>query len=345
MTARPRLELALAVLLAFVVIRSGNLMDLRQLRYFTVLAAHQHFGRAASVLHIAQPALSRQIQLLETELGVKLVERHSRGASLTREGELLLDRATFLLRYADQIRVDIMDQQSTPRGPVALGLPPALASFFVAPLTRALRNQYPEIRLRVSESFSPSLSEALERGTLDVALISGPIAAPAQICAEPLLSEKLCAIGPATDARLAVSSLDIQALGEVPMILAGLQKSGVRLALERSAARANISLHEVMEVESADVAAQLVSEGAGWTVHVASAVRREVLAGSLRAVPISGLTLERFLAHSRQRPPSRATIALMSTIRSMVVTMIDAGDWPMAQAYESANDEENNPKA
>jgi DNA-binding transcriptional LysR family regulator len=150
-------------------------MDLRQLRYFKVLAAHQHFGRAAAVLHIAQPALSRQIQLLESELGIQLVERHARGASLTLEGELLLDRATFLLRYSDQIKVDIIDLQGAARGPVALGLPPALASVLVLPLTRAVRNQYPEIKLRVSESFSPSLSESLEQGVLDIAVLSGPI--------------------------------------------------------------------------------------------------------------------------------------------------------------------------
>lgn len=132
-------------------------MDLRQLRYFKVLAAHQHFGRAATVVHIAQPALSRQIQLLESELGVRLVERHARGASLTREGELLLDRANFLLRYTDQIKVDIMDLHGTRRGPVALGLPPALASVLVLPLARAVRATYPEIRLRVIESFSPAL--------------------------------------------------------------------------------------------------------------------------------------------------------------------------------------------
>lgn len=310
-------------------------MDLRQLRYFTVLAAHQHFGRAAAVLHIAQPALSRQVQLLEAELGVKLVERHSRGASLTREGELLLDRATFLLRYADQIRVDVRDLQGTPRGTVALGLPPALASFFVLPLTRALRDRYPEVRLRINESFSPSLSDALERGTLDVALLTGPIAAPAQTQAELMLTEVLCAIGPASDARLAGPSLRIEALGDVPLILAGLQKSGVRLAVERGAANANLVLNDVMEVESADVAAQLVSDGAGWTVHVASAVRREIQTGRLRAVPIEGLVLERFLAHARQRPPSSATIALMSTIRALIAMMISAGDWPMARAHET----------
>jgi LysR family nitrogen assimilation transcriptional regulator len=311
-------------------------MDLRQLRYFTVLASHQHFGRAAAVLHIAQPALSRQVQLLEAELGVKLVERHSRGASLTREGELLLDRATFLLRYADQIRVDIRDLQGTPRGTVALGLPPAFASFLVLPLTRVLRDRYPEVRLRVNECFSPSLSDALERGTLDVALLTGPIAAPAQIHAELVLTEMLCGIGPASDARLAGPSLHIEALGDVPLILAGLQKSGVRLALERSAANANLVLNDVIEVESADVAAQLVSDGLGWTVHVASAVRREIQAGRLRAVPIEGLVLERFLAHARQRPPSSATIALMSTIRSLIAMMISAGDWPMARAHERA---------
>lgn len=311
-------------------------MDLRQLRYFTVLASHQHFGRAAAVLHIAQPALSRQVQLLEAELGVKLVERHSRGASLTREGELLLDRATFLLRYADQIRVDIRDLQGTPRGTVALGLPPAFASFFVLPLTRVLRDRYPEVRLRVNECFSPSLSDALERGTLDVALLTGPIAAPAQIHAELVLTEMLCGIGPASDARLAGPLLHIEALGDVPLILAGLQKSGVRLALERSAANANLVLNDVIEVESADVAAQLVSDGLGWTVHVASAVRREIQAGQLRAVPIEGLVLERFLAHARQRPPSSAMIALMSTIRSLIAMMISAGDWPMARAHERA---------
>jgi LysR family nitrogen assimilation transcriptional regulator len=313
-------------------------MDLRQLRYFTVLASHQHFGRAASVLHIAQPALSRQVQLLEAELGVKLVERHSRGASLTREGELLLDRATFMLRYADQIRVDVMDLQATPRGTVALGLPPALASFLVVPLARMLREQHPQIRLHISESFSPSLSDALERGTLDVALLTGPIAAPAQICTESLLTERLCAIGPADDERLAVSSLTIEGLGDVPLILAGLQKSGVRLALERAAANANLVLRDVMQVESADVAAQLVEDGAGWTVHVASAVRREVKAGRLRAVPLKGLSLERLIAHARQRPPSSATLALMRTIRYLVETMIRDGKWSMAQAHAASKE-------
>ncbi len=83
-------------------------MDLRQLRYFVALATQQHYGKAAKVLHVAQPALSRQIRLLEEELGVQLFERHARGATPTDEARLLLERAVFLLRYAEQTKQDLM---------------------------------------------------------------------------------------------------------------------------------------------------------------------------------------------------------------------------------------------
>ncbi|CAG9243875.1 LysR family transcriptional regulator [Paraburkholderia caribensis] len=306
-------------------------MDLRQLRYFKVLAAHQHFGRAAMVLHIAQPALSRQVQLLESELGVRLVNRHSRGASLTREGELLLDRATFLLRYTDQIKVDIADLGSTPRGPVALGVPPAFASVIALPLVRGLRARYPDVQLRLTESFSPALCEALEQGSIDIAVLSGPLVATPLVHAEPLVTEKICAIGAANDQRLANGHLTVNQLENVPLILAGMPNSGVRLALERTTAEANVDLRIVAEVESATVATQLVADGMGWTIHYGSAVAQEVADGRLRAAPIEGLVLERYVAHAVTRPPSGATVSLITLIYDTVGSMISDGRWPMAE--------------
>jgi LysR family transcriptional regulator, nitrogen assimilation regulatory protein len=306
-------------------------MDLRQLRYFTVLAAHQHFGRAAAVLHIAQPALSRQIQLLESELGVRLVQRHARGASLTPEGELLLDRATFLLRYADQIKIDLMDLQGRPRGPVALGLPPALASVLVPPLMRMLRERFPEIQLRVVERLAPSLSDALEHGGVDVAVLSGPIVASPLIHTDHLLTEKICVIGRAGDPRLMQPSLPVQMLHGMPLVLTGLQNTGIRLALERAAAEAGVELEAVIEVESVTVAEQLVRDGVGWTVHVPAAVQAEVTQGTLCAVPLEGVTLERYVAHSVMRPPSTATVQLMALLAETARLMIVQGRWPMAQ--------------
>ncbi|CAG9243866.1 LysR family transcriptional regulator [Paraburkholderia caribensis] len=313
-------------------------MDLRQLRYFKILAAHQHFGRAAAVLHIAQPALSRQIQLLESELGVQLVERHSRGASLTREGELLLDRATFLLRYVEQIRVDILDVSGKPRGPVALGLPPALASVLVPPLMRVLTERYPEVRLRVIENFSPALSAALEQGAIDVAVLSGPVSATPLIHAELLLTERLCVIGLASDSRLPRDSISVSELRGMPLILTSLQSSGIRLALERATSKVDVELNVVVEVESVGVATQLIEDGVGWTVHFAAPIRAEIERGALRAVPIRGVSLDRYLAHSVVRPPSSATVSLMTLLTGTAQSLILDNRWPMAKMASVASD-------
>lgn len=132
-------------------------MDLRQLRYFVALATQQHYGRAAGVLHVTQPALSRQIQLLEEELGVRLFERHARGAAPTEEARLLLERAVFLLRYAEQMKTDLLARQREPRGPVAVGLSPGLAQQLTVLLTKAVLKRFPEVRLRIIEGFAPSL--------------------------------------------------------------------------------------------------------------------------------------------------------------------------------------------
>ena len=305
-------------------------MDLRQLRYFKVLATHQHFGRAAAVLAIAQPALSRQIQLLETELGVRLVERHPRGASLTPEGELLLDRASFLLRYSDQVKIDIKDLQGAPRGPVVLGLPPSLTTLFGLPLGQRISERYPEIRLRLTERFWPGLPDALQQGLVDLAVLSGHHEPTALVHTKALVSEQICVIGPLGDPRLEVESFDIRRLRNIPLILTGQPNAGVGLALERAAARADVVFDERMTVESALVAAEIVSAGLGWMIHFAAAVRREIDAGLLRAVPITGLSLDRQLAYAVQRPPSRATTALISLISEITEDLVTAGRWPGA---------------
>jgi LysR family nitrogen assimilation transcriptional regulator len=201
----------------------------------------------------------------------------------------------------------------------------------VPPLARVLRERYRDIRLRVIESFFPALCDALEQGTVDVAVLSGPIVARPLIHAEPLLTEQVCAIGPADDARLRARSLTVRQLDGVPMILTGLQNSGVRLALERATAKEDIHLDVVMEVESATVAAQLVKDGAGWTIHFASAVRQDTEAGVLRAVPLEGIKLERYLAHTTTRPPSAATVSLLSLICETAQTLIATKQWPMAE--------------
>ncbi|MYV52907.1 LysR family transcriptional regulator [Streptomyces sp. SID3212] len=121
---------------------SGQDLDLRLVRYFTVVAAHQHFGRAAAALHVAQPALSRQIQRLEKYLGVRLLDRVPQGARLTPAGRSFLPRAQSLLRAARQAELAVRDQAGT--GRIAIGY---VEDLVITDAVRELRRRCPDAEI------------------------------------------------------------------------------------------------------------------------------------------------------------------------------------------------------
>jgi len=310
-------------------------MDLRQLRYFIALATHQHFGRAASVLHVAQPALSRQIRLLEEEFGVQLFVRHARGATPTDEALFLLERASFLVRYAEQIKQDMSARQSEPSGPVSVGLTPGLALLLTLPLTQAVEQTLPGVRLRIVEGFPPTLRNLLLEGDVDVAILNPPYE-PTKLVDEPLLTEQICLIGRGGDPRLKARSISPAKLAGLPLVMTGLAKSGVRMELDLVAAHAGISLHQSVEVATLDVAKRLVVAGVGYTVHFAAPVQADLDEGHLVAVPIRGLYLRRFLASAAERPPSRATEEVISTMRHVVQDLVNNGGWLHARLEKAS---------
>jgi LysR family nitrogen assimilation transcriptional regulator len=302
-------------------------MDLRQLRYFVVVATQQNFGRAADVLHVAQPALTRQIHLLEQELGIQLLERHARGASLTEAGAFLLERAQFLLRYTDQLKSDIGALQTEPIGTVAIGLSPGIAPLLAVPLTLRTKNRYPHMTLRFVEGLAPSLQQMVLSGEVDMAVLNGAVGAR-DLVMVPLLTEQMCLIGKPGDLNASRKEMAITELSDIPLVLTGLAKSGVRLQLEATAARAGVTLNTVVEVESLEVAKRLIFAGIGSTVHFAAVVQADIQAGRLAVIPIEGLYLERVVARASSRPASRATECLMAMLHEVVSEEVTSGRWP-----------------
>ena len=114
-------------------------LDLRLVRYFTVVAAHRHFGRAAAELLIAQPSLSRQVRRLEQQLGARLLDRTPQGTRLTEAGEVFLPRAKALLRSAAQAAAETKAAAQPSR--IAVGYTPGL---IITPAVRQLRRQHPD---------------------------------------------------------------------------------------------------------------------------------------------------------------------------------------------------------
>ncbi|MER8188470.1 LysR family transcriptional regulator [Kitasatospora sp. NPDC094015] len=120
----------------------GQDLELRLVRYFTVVAAHQHFGRAAADLHVAQPALSRQIQRLEKHLGVRLLDRVPQGALLTAAGRRFLPRAEALLRAARQAELAVREQGESER--IAVGY---VEDLVITAAVRELRRRHPDAEI------------------------------------------------------------------------------------------------------------------------------------------------------------------------------------------------------
>lgn len=120
----------------------GQDLELRLVRYFTVVAAHRHFGRAAADLHVAQPALSRQIQRLEKHLGTRLLDRTPQGTRLTPAGQTFLPRAQALLHAAREAELAVREQTRTDR--ITIGY---VEDLVITAAVRELRRRHPDAEI------------------------------------------------------------------------------------------------------------------------------------------------------------------------------------------------------
>ena len=173
-------------------------MDIKQLKVFSTAASCGSFSRASVALSIAQPALSRYVKALETELGVKLFYRNGRGIILTEAGKMLEQHAKGILEQAARAASEIAALQTSPYGTVAVGMPPSVGAVLTVPLVERYREQYPQIAMRVVEGFSGHVLEWLLTGKIDVAVLYN---APAlsNVLSEPLLRDELVLLGAMKD--------------------------------------------------------------------------------------------------------------------------------------------------
>lgn len=147
-------------------------MELRQLRYLVALADEESFTRAAEREHIAQPALSQQIQKLEQELGLPLVERTTRRVSITDAGNLLVARARRVLTELESARQELDRVRGVQTGHVALGAMSTMGPVDITLVLARFHELHPQVELTVRENNSDALAEMLRVDVLDLAFLS-----------------------------------------------------------------------------------------------------------------------------------------------------------------------------
>src|SRR6202171_5265351 len=170
-------------------------MEIHQLRYFCAVAETNSFSRAAVQTHVSQPSLSQQILKLEDELGARLFDRLGRSVRLTELGKTFLPRARALLRELEAAKGDVVEGKEFIGGPIAVGVIPTVAPYFLPPRLPVFSRKFPPVRLTIVEEITPVLLERLRAGTIDVAILALPIRGH-EFDALPLLTERLFAVVP-----------------------------------------------------------------------------------------------------------------------------------------------------
>ena len=245
-------------------------MNLRQLTYFQKIAELRSFTRAANVLHIAQPSLSRQIQQLESELGVLLFVRSDKGAMPTEAGMALQERANAVLQQFRDIRDEIGLQARVAKGELRFGLPPSLFDLITVPMVCEFRRRNPNVQLLVTEGVSAALHERVLTGSLDTAVVSD--AEPlGMLRSHPVLREQLYLVASRGADIDGAEELPVSSLAEHPLILTS-RPNAMRLIVDKALAECGNHVTPVVEADSSRLLCELVANGQGCTVLPFSAV-------------------------------------------------------------------------
>jgi len=283
-------------------------MDFKQLEYFVRVAEMGSFTRAAAALDVAQPALSRQVRLLEVELRQNLLVRNGRGATPTEAGKLLLDHGRGILHQIERAREDLGRMRGGLSGRVAIGLPPSVARVLTVPLTRAFRDALPEARLSISEGLSGAMLEGLISGRLDIVVLYN--AQPSrEIDVTPLLDEQLLLVRarpPGLHEDPPPGPIELREVARLPLVIPT-RPNAIRMHVEAQMAGIGCRPRVALEIDGVSAILDLVADGAGCAVLSRNAVLNSPRPSAYTAQLIGSpaLSIPLSLATSLQRPATQ----------------------------------------
>ncbi len=313
-------------------------MDIKHLRTFLSVAQLGSLTRAAAQLHLAQPAVGRQVQILEEDLGVRLFDRHGRGMALTEKGQLLVERATSILRMVEETRAELSTEPGAVKGIVSLGAPPTAGEVLAGRLVERFLRDHPEATVRIVPAFTGYLLDMLERGEIDLAVMY-ETGLNRHVPSAPLIAENLFLVGPPGAGLTLDAPESFSALAGYPLILPG-PRHGLRTLMENEAQSAGVSLSVAVEADALQTLKDLVMRRLGYTVLPLAAVHNDLQSGALCAAPIAEppLTRNLVLARSSVRPETSIVRVFADTLVRETTDMVKSGVWQGQLLWEDGPD-------
>jgi DNA-binding transcriptional LysR family regulator len=296
-------------------------MDLRQLEILCAIAETGSFTGAGDKLHVSQSAVSRQVLLLEGELGEPVFIRQGRGATPTRAGQTLIELGRRLLGDLTSTVGQIRDEHRELSGTVRIAGGMTVCLYVLPPLLKAFRKAHPGVEVKLITGASPRLIRQLRTGLADLALLTLPIDEPSCVVV-PALREELLLVMPPDHPLAGRPRVRPKDLALEPFVLFEPQ-SNTRRAADRLFTEFGIAPRVVLETENVEILKALVSIGMGLTIIPYQAVAHEVHERTLACARITGAGLMRETGwvYPRTTRMSRAVQELMRLFEAVRPTL------------------------
>jgi DNA-binding transcriptional LysR family regulator len=302
-------------------------MDLKQLRTFLRVAEVGSLSQASDRLRVAQPALSRQIKMLESEIGVPLFARHGRGMKLTEAGRQLLEHVGTPLRLLENSFDEVRSSAKRIEGRVSLGMTPTISFILAGRLAKRVAKELPGVSLRIVEGYGGYLVEWLQRGEVDATVLYGP-ASDLHLRVTELLFERLVLVGP-RDCALAIDEpVAFRSLADLELVLPS-KPHGLRAVVDNAAYKSKTALNIRFEADSFLVLKDLVQEGLGYTILPTSAFKKHQLGTDFRVASLVRPKVIRHIvvAARTDHVPNRATLAVERLLFDETRSLVKSKEW------------------
>ncbi|AYC99747.1 hydrogen peroxide-inducible genes activator [Neorhizobium sp. NCHU2750] len=261
------------------------MLTLRQMRYFEALATTRHFGKAAEMVHVSQPALSTQIMELEDHLGAQLVERSRAGVLLTAKGEEVLSRIRVILSAVDDLEETARRKSGVLAGPIRIGIIPTVAPYLVPKLIPYLRQAYPAIEIELKEAVTDRLAAELSDGRLDAVIAALPVEAD-NFATKALFADRFYMAMAKNDREVLTSPMTENQVDAERLLLL---EEGHCLRDQALAVCGTADRRSLVNFGATSMATllQMVSHDMGMTLIPEMAVASETVRNNLRIVPFA----------------------------------------------------------
>ncbi|WP_114238782.1 LysR family transcriptional regulator [Dyella sp. C9] len=294
-------------------------MQFRHLRYFVKIVEAGSFSRAAALIHIAQPALSKQIAELEDEFGVTLLHRSARGVTPTAAGDVLYHEAIKLIRQVDDLPGIVRSSQGDIQGVVCFGMASTMAPALTGKMMEICKSTLPKVTLRFVTGDSQTLREKVAARTIDLAIVFENT--PETGFTREVLFRQRLYLASRKQGKSAKST-SLAEINRLPLMLPT-PTNVLRRALDRELAAVGLQAEPIAESDLFDVVLSAVETGLGHAVLPKADFSDMPAHKDIVTVPIEPpIYLTACIISARDKPLTRAAAAVESQLTSFIRSQV-----------------------